>query len=344
MAKKNYSQMTTKKLNALLNAASDDNEKALIQAELDARAAAAAEIANEPEDTTMPGGVGGDDVVVNELSETEQAEVAQAEANGGKRQAAPRMTDEERAALINDIRATMVNHRCEVLPIGKVTWVGGVITGITDDKRANNVMVVVKTDDGRTIRKCHNAETLRVLDEMVTPTGRTRRTGSKVDKSTPWDTMDEEINAIIGNVGKTVTFQYKAEDGSEVTTEGRVLGIVPDKRVKMLLYRIKLSDGSNKLVHKSSKASLTFSELDDEGLKLQEAYKTRRESERTPKSLDEKIAAAELKLKRAEESLVKAKAELEALRAKAEATVKAAEEPKAPATEPATEPAAEDLA
>ena len=57
------------------------------------------------------------------------------------------------------------------------------------------------------------------------------------------EAIAEEVNKVIGNVGKTVEFEkYRItdENGEEhiEMVVGRIVAIVPDKRVQRLLYRI----------------------------------------------------------------------------------------------------------
>ena len=341
MATKNFSQMTTKKLNALLATASDE-DKAKIQEVLQARAAVAA----EPTPDHTVGGAESTDVIMDELTPEEQAQVDAAEANGGKVAKAPRLTDDERQAIVDKLKAEVVGHKCQVLPMGKAEWANGVVTGIMNDKRANNIMLNIKLEDGRLVRKMHNAETLRVLDETVELTagrrGRQASTEPKVD--TPWDTMEDEITAIAGNVGRVASL-----DGVEL---GRVTTIVPDKRVKMLLYRIIVPGDETtpaKTIHKSKNANLVFAELDAEGQKIQDDFIARRSKivSRIPQTPAQKLAQAELDLQKANERVVAAQARvaqlealIEKLRAEAEATVAQAEAAEAP-EETAEQPAAE---
>lgn len=350
MTKKNFSQMTSKKLNALLATASEA-DKALIEQELAARQTAAAqqeELDNEP-----VGGYDNPEVTESELTDEEKAAVEAAKANGGKVPAKPKMTEEERNALIDELKANVVGHRCNVLPAGKAEWVGGYVAGIMNDKRATNILLVIKTDDGRTIRKMHNAETLRVLDEKVegvkASTGARRGRVAKADKDTPWDTLEDETIAAAEHVGKECTFQeFKGDE-----TKGRIISIVPDKRVKKLLYRIVIEEGElKKYVHKAVTAELKLEDLDEAGQKIHDDFLARREAitSKEPLTLAQKIAKAELYLQKAEERVAIANAKLETakdilakLKAEAENTVDAAqaaaeaelaEEPEAPATEP----------
>jgi len=330
MAKKNFSQMTSKKLNALLATASD-KDKALIEQELAARQAATE--AQENLDNSPVGGIEGDEAIESELTDEEKALVEAAEANGGKVPAKPKMTEEERSALIEELKANVVGHRCNVLPAGKAEWVGGYVSGIMNDKRATNILLVIKTDDNRTVRKMHTAETLRVLDEVVEKAATIHRgRASKADKGTPWDTLEEEIQKAAEHVGKKCVFtEFKGKD----LTEGRIMSIVPDKRVKKLLYRIVVEEGElKKTVHKAVTTELKLEDFDEAGQKIHDDFLSRREAiaSKEPLTLAQRIAKAENDLQKAEERVAAANAKLEAmkdlvakLKAEAENTVEDAQ-------------------
>ena len=132
-----FSQMETKKLNALLATANDEDKQA-IAAELAARGEQA-EITND-----------------DQLSPEENAAIEAAEKNGGLNPLyagkKPKMTDEERAALAAELRKH-INHRCQAVPFNSANWVDGYVVGIAEDKRSNNVLYAIKTDYGRRIVK-----------------------------------------------------------------------------------------------------------------------------------------------------------------------------------------------
>lgn len=314
MAQKNFKQMSTKKLNALMETASDE-EKVLIQEVLDTRNAASAGAgAGKPAD---------------ELTEEEQAAIAAAEAENGGAEAekkpakekAPKLTDEERTTLAEKLRAEAVDHKCQVVPFNSIEWVDGVIVSIIEEKRTNKVMFAVKTDDGRRVVKAHDSQLIKILDETVERAKRTR--GSKKSENAeaeePW--TDEEIEAavkeIIGNVGKTVSYPEAGAYGqiaeNAATITGRIVSLVPAKRSKSILYRIELDQddpqAAKKYAHKvSTLDSLVIAEeLDEVGKKINEAFSNRRYHVAEPKEkMNEKQA-----FDYATEMLAKAKAQLE---------------------------------
>ena len=335
MTTKKFSQMTTKKLNALLATASDEDKKA-IEAVLAAREQAQVsgeaqfEVANsvqEFEDTENP------------LTPEEEAAIKAAEENGGinpmsnsskaTQEKKPKMTDEDRHALAEELKKN-VNHRCQAVPFNTVEWVDGYIAGVIEEKRSNKVLYAIKTDDGRRIVKVHDSNLIRILDEVVEPEKKAhaRKAKDPVDKIewTP-EVIAEEVNEVIGNVGKTVEFEkYRTTDeNGEKHIEmviGRIVAIVLDKRAQRLLYRISVPapiEGNplaTKTMYKIVKAEgiKIAEEFDEEGARLNAKYLERREAAaiRTPLTPQDRVIRCEENVKKAEEKLQKAQEELEA--------------------------------
>lgn len=339
MATKKFSQMETKKLNALLATASDEDKKA-IEAVLAAReqaqapAAPAAPEATAEETPTAPASE-----EETQLSPEEEAAIKAAEENGGlnplyngskaTQEKKPKMTDEERHALAEELKKN-VNHRCQAVPFNTAEWVDGYIAGVIEEKRSNKMLYAIKTDDGRRIVKVHDSNLVRILDEVVEPEKKARASKAKdpVDKIewTP-EAIAEEVNEVIGNVGKTVEFEkYRTtdENGEEhiEMVIGRIVAIVPDKRAQRLLYRISVPapiEGNplaTKTMHKVVKAGgiKIAEEFDEEGAQLNAKYLERREAAatRTPLTPQDRVIRCEENVKKAEEKLQKAQEELEA--------------------------------
>lgn len=317
MAQKNFKQMSTKKLNALLETASEE-EKAQIQEVLNTRNAASAGAgAGQP---------------ASELTEEEQAAIAAAEADSNtnkpeneapKKEKAPKMTDEERAALAEKLRTEAVDHKCQVVPFNSIEWIDGVVVSIIEEKRTNKVMFAVKTDDGRRVVKAHDSQLIKILEETVERAKRTR--GSKKSDNAegteePW--TDEEIEAavkeVIGNVGKVVSYPEAGAYGqiaeNAATVTGRIVSLVPAKRSKSILYRIELDqedeNAAKKYAHKVSTLDTLeiAEELDEVGKKINDAFTARRYKELSEtKVLKNEKEAFDY----ATEMLAKAKAQLE---------------------------------
>ena len=298
MTTKKFNQMTTKKLNALLATASDE-DKAAIEVVLAAREQVSAAPA-----------------------ESAPAESAPAETH-------KKLTDEERHALAEELKVN-INHRCQVVPFNTIDWVDGFIAGVIEEKRSNKVLYAIKTDDGRRIVKVHDSKLLKILDEVVTLEKKIRARKSNVDKAekvewTP-ESLAEEINAVIGNVGKTVEVeQYSTVDADNnehvESAHGRIMAIVPDKRSQTLLYRIVLSmpteadPNATKITHKVVTNPIVHiaEEFDAEGQEINDKYRARREAiaTRNPLTPQDRVMHCEELLKKAEEKLQKATEELE---------------------------------
>lgn len=334
MTTKKFSQMTTKKLNALLATASDEDKKA-IEAVLAAREQAQASVSGETQSEVANS--------VQEFEEEtpltpeEETALKAAEENcgvnpmytGRTAERKPKASDEDRHALAEELKKN-VNHRCQAVPFNTAEWVDGYIAGVIEEKRSNKVLYAIKTDDGRRIVKVHDSNLVRILDEVVEPEkkARARKAKDPADKVewTP-EAIAEEVNEVIGNVGKTVEFEkYRTtdENGEEhiEMVVGRIVAIVPDKRAQRLLYRISVPapiEGNplaTKTMHKVVKAEgiKIAEEFDEEGAQLNAKYLERREAAatRTPLTPQDRVIRCEENVKKAEEKLQKAQEELEA--------------------------------
>ena len=336
MATMKFSQMTTKKLNALLATASDEDKKA-IEAVLAAREQAQVPVAPAAPEATAEETPASEEET--QLSPEEEAAIKAAEENGGlnplyngskaTQEKKPKMTDEDRHALAEELRKN-VNHRCQAVPFNTVEWVDGYIAGVIEEKRSNNVLYAIKTDDGRRIVKVHDSNLVRILDEVVEPEKKvhTRKVKDPADKIewTP-EAIAEEINEVIGNVGKPVEFEkYRTtdENGEEhiEMVIGRIVAIVPDKRAQRLLYRISVPtpiEGNplaTKIMHRVVKAEgiKIAEEFDKEGARLNAKYLERREAAaiRAPFTPQDRVIRCEENVKKVEEKLQKVQEELEA--------------------------------
>ena len=337
MVTKKFLQMTTKKLNALLTIASDEDKKA-IEAVLAAREQTQVSVSGETQ-SEVANSVQEFEDTENPLTPEEEAAIKAAEENGGinpmsnsskaTQEKKPKMTDEDRHALAEELKKN-VNHRCQAVPFNTIEWVDGYIAGVVEEKRSNKVLYAIKTDDGRRIIKVHDSNLVRILDEVVEPEKKVRARKAKdpVDKIkwTP-EVIAEEVNEVIGNVGKTVEFEkYRTtdENGEEhiEMVIGRIVAIMPDKRAQRLLYRISVPapiEGNplaTKTMYRVVKAEdiKIAEEFDEEGAQLNAKYLERREAAatRTPLTPQNRVIRCEENVKKAEEKLQKAQEELEA--------------------------------
>ena len=331
-----FSQMATKKLNALLATASDEDKKA-IEVVLAAREQAQASVAPAAPEAIAEETPASEEET--QLSFEEEAAIKAAEENGGlnpfyndskaTQEKKPKMTDEDRHALAEELKKN-VNHRCQAVPFNTVEWVDGYIVGVIEEKRTNKVLYAIKTNDGRRIVKVYDSDLVRILDEVVEPKrkARARKAKDPADKVewTP-EAIAEEVNEVIGNVGKLVEFEkYRTtdENGEEhiEMVIGRIVAIVPDKRAQRLLYRISVPtpiEGNplaTKIMHKTVRAEgiKIAEEFDEEGAQLNAKYLERREASIThaPSTLQDRVIRCEKNVKKAEEKLQKAQEELEA--------------------------------
>ena len=336
MTTKKFSQMTTKKLNALLAIASDEDKKA-IEAVLAAREQAQAPAAPAAPEATAEETPASEEET--QLSLEEEAAIRAAEENGGlyplyngskaTQEKKPKMTDEGRHALAEELKKN-INHRCQAVPFNTAEWVDGYIVGVTEEKRSNKVLYAIKTDDGRRIIKVHDSNLVRILDEVVEPKKKVhvRKAKDPADKI-EWtsEVIADEVNEVIGNVGKMVEFEkYRTtdENGEEhiEMVIGRIVAIVSNKRAQRLLYRISVSapvEGNplaTKTMYKVVKAEdiKIAEEFDEEGAQFNAKYLERREAAATRASLtpQDRVIRCEENVKKAEEKLQKAQEELEA--------------------------------
>ena len=333
MATLNFNRMATRKLNALLETASEEDkvkiEQVLAERKQQAQSPAgipqAEEAQNLVEEMQSP-------AEQEELTPEEQAIIAEAEKNGGvnpmyeKREAElKKATDEELQALANELKAN-VNHKCQVVPFNTIEWVDGYIAGVIVEKRSRKVMYAVKTVDGRRIVKVHDSKLIKVLDEVVNDTQRTASTRKANTAKVEWtpEVMNEEIEKVLPNVGRLVTFRRTGEAHSDEEFMGRIVAITPDKRVSRLLYRIQVAapteedPEATKIMHKvsTSKEIEIAEDYDEIGAELNKKYIERREGglQRTALTPQEKVVLYEANLKKAEEKLAQVQAQVEAKR------------------------------
>lgn len=330
-----FNQMSTKKLNALLNNESTSAEdKAAIQEVLNTRSIA------------TPASDGVPAHITSELTPEEQAAINAAECGVARKNeekpakaAANKMTDEECDALAEKLRAETVNHRCEVVPFNSLEWVPGVIVSVIKEKRTNKVMFAIKTDDGRRIIKVHDSQLIRILDEVVEPAKKVRsnkkttldENGNLIPGNTAEDWSDEAIEEavkeVIANVGKTISYPEAGAYGEVAENapivSGRIVSLVPNKRQQTILYRIELDQTEEEVAAKAAKkyahkvttneALVIADELDEVGQKINDGFVARRYKENTPKvkmTPEEAYKAAEASLNKAKEALAKAQATL----------------------------------
>lgn len=325
MAVKKFAQMSTKKLNALLETASDEDRVA-IQAILDARAekqtATVAELSDE-EKQAMNESEG------SELSDEEEQAIKNAEVNTPKtknksgRKASPKLSEEELLEAEKQAKEN-VGHRCTVLLPGTAIQVNGTIITTLKDKRAMRVYYVIETDavddmESRKIYKKFGSDEINVLDEVVElkkKTASKARVAKAKKDAGEWEAEAHDIMAIASqNVGKVVELP--------AVGTGRIVSLLNDKRSNGIYYRIEAMDenGIKKTKHKiinysrAEDGSIVLAEypemmeeLDERGLEINQAYQERKTREpRKVLTPEEKVLACEEAVEKAKITLEKAR-------------------------------------
>lgn len=321
--KRNFKKMSDEELVALQETA-DEQTLAAIEAELESRAAAAAEQAPAEEQTADPA----EEQTADPAETTEQDKAAELE------------------ALLAECQQN-VGHRCKLVPVGTIEWEEGTVVGCVKIKRSNTVAYAVKLDNGKRVVKNYKAPLFEILDEIVERAKVTRHAGSRA-KAKLWseERMAEEIAKYIGNVGRAIVIKG-ATEVEDVT--GQITGIVPVKRSNSVLYRVEVPAPTEEdpnavaIVHKSVANTDAYAIMDatEESDAFNAKYMARRENlaSRTPLTGAELVLDLELKLEKAKEAVKKAEERVAALE-KAIAEKKAQLE--ATAAEPATETASEE--
>lgn len=317
MATSNFEKLTTKKLNALLNSASEE-EKALIQAELDKRSEAQAAAASAEAEQYHSNGKGHYEMEASELSPEEQAivDAAEAEEKAGKttsKKTRLSMTPEEIEACKAEMTAN-VGHVVKVIPAGEVEWVEGYISGVQHDKRSNACMYIVKVE-GKTIRKAYGAKSLIIseeIKEIVKAEKKAKEAKARV-KRTYEEAVELRDNAQ-PNVGR-----YAMLLVGEEKVKVYANGIMLDKRSNAVLYAFKNEEG--KTLYKAVD-NQTIEWLDEWNEKKRAAVSAPKTS-LNPKQKHEDLEA---KLRKAEEAAAKAQAKVDELKALYEASKAACEE------------------
>lgn len=322
MATKNFEKLTTKKLNALLNSASEE-EKALIQAELDKRSEAQAAAASaQSEQEMVAKGKGHYEMEASELSPEEQAiiDAAEAEEKAGKatsKKTHLSMTPEEIEARKAEM-AENIGHVVKVMPNGEVEWMEGYISGVQHDKRSNACMYIVKVN-GKTVRKAYGAKSLIITEEVkeivkAEKKAKEAKAAGEPRAKRTYEEAEELRENAKPNIGR-----YAMLPVGEEKVKVYANGIMLDKRSNAVLFAFKNEEG--KTLYKA---------VDNQTIEwLDEWNEKKRESASAPKTVlnpkqkHEDLAA---KLAKAEEAAAKAQAKVEELKALYEASKAACEE------------------
>ena len=290
MAQKDFSQMTTKKLRALYKSANEE-DKLAIEKVLSAR----------------------EQNVTTEEAATEEAATEKA-ATEETTKKAPKMTDEDRHALAEELKAN-IGRKCQVVPFGTIEWIDGYIAGVIEDKKANKVLYSIKAANGKKIIKTPHNPLLRIFEERVDVTIRSRAAKTEKVEWTP-EIVEAEMNKVSGNVGRIAQVTK-----NENAISARIIAISADKRVNKLLYKL-VEIETGKIFHKVTNAAdiVIAEDFDDEGLALNTKFIERRQvaANRAALTPEDRVLACEESVKKAQEKVQKAEAELEAKRSQLE--------------------------
>lgn len=333
---KKFAQMSTKKLNALLETASEEDAVA-IKAILESRNAQQAETEKGKEAELSDEEKQAIEAAEKAATPKEEKSAGEEKKKGG-RKASPKMSEEELLEAEKQAKEN-VGHRCSVILPGTAIRVDGTILTTLKDKRAMQVYYQVETDaiddmESRKVYKKFGSEEITISEEVVElkkkENSKARVAKKKMDAG-EWEAEAEAIKEVAGaNVGKTVQL-----DEEKV---GRIVSLLNDKRSGGMYYRIEFEDelGIKKTCHKvinytkAEDGTITLAELeglaeelDEKGQELQATFQERKAREpRKTLTPEEKVLAAEEAVKKAEASLVKAQETLES-RKTALATAKA---------------------
>lgn len=320
MATKNFEKLTTKKLNALLKSASEE-EKALIQTELDKRSEAQAAAASAQENMVAKG-KGHYEMEASELSPEEQAiiDAAEAEEKAGKatsKKTNLSLTPEEIEARKAEMTEN-IGHVVKVMPNGEVEWMEGYISGVQHDKRSNACMYIVKVN-GKAVRKAYGAKSLIITEEVkeivkAEKKVRTSKATGEVKAKRTYEEAEELRENAKPNVGR-----YAMLPVGDEKVKVYANGIMLDKRSNAVLYAFKNEEG--KTLYKAVD-NQTIEWLDEWNEKKRESVNAPRVA-LNPKQKHEDLAA---KLAKAEEAAAKAQAKVEELKSLYEASKAACEE------------------
>lgn len=281
----NYKTMSTKKLNAALANATDENEKTAIQQELNSR----------------------EQLRTNVTGEIEQPK------------ASKKLSEVELHNLAETLKAANLHKRCEVVPFNTVDWVPGYIAGVVEDKRASKVLYAIKCDDGRKIVKVHDSKLIKISDEKQTVVRTTRAKSNEPKEALSPEAVAELKAKYQGNIGAVVEYAIDKEGTIET---GRIVAFTYDTRACKLFYKIAVTaeneDGTKsvKWVHKvvGSDAIKVILPLDEEGEAINAKYLERANKERkAPATKAEKLAKLREQLAKAQERVNALEAQIEEL-------------------------------
>lgn len=141
---------------------------------------------------------------------------------------------ERREAIVEEMQAK-VGNKAEVVPFNTIEWVEGYVSGILDDKRAKNPLWVVRSDEGKTIRKAYGSELIKVSDEKHPNAVIRRRGGTRASKP---KYTEAQIQEILLRMQANIGMMFDHPRWGEST----VIGVTHDKRHDTLMYAARSTD------------------------------------------------------------------------------------------------------
>ena len=321
MATKNFEKLTTKKLNALLNSASEE-EKTLIQAELDKRSEAQAAATS----AQASQGAFHYEAEASELSPEEQAiiDAAEAEEKAGKatsKKTNLALTPEEIEARKAEMTEN-VGHVVKVMPNGEIEWMEGYISGVQHDKRSNACMYIVKVN-GKTVRKAYGAKSLIITEEVKEIVKAEKKAKeAKVPGEPRAKRTFEEAEELRENAKPNIG-RYAMLPVGEEKIKVYANGIMLDKRSNAVLYAFKNEGGKTLYKAVDNQTIEWLDEWNEEKRNRANSEHAATKAGLNPKQKLETLAA---KVEKAKEALAKVQERLDSLMALYEPAKTACEE------------------
>lgn len=183
---------------------------------------------------------------------TETPAEGEAPANETPEEKAKRLT---REANLKTAKEEYVGHKCQYVPNEDYEFHDGDIVGAVVDAKGN-VLIAIRTAEGKRITKKFGSKLLRVLPELSEKKPNTRSSEPKPEIT---DEVRKQHRDLVG-------YPCTLDD-----LEGRVRGIQEDKRTKQIYLTIHMADGTKRHT-KITNENFKPLEADDETATIRENY------------------------------------------------------------------------
>lgn len=184
------------------------------------------------------------------ITETPAAPVAEQPTETTEQKAAR----EQREATLAEAKK-LVGHKAEYVPAEDYEFHPAVVVGAVIDNKGN-VLVALRTEDGKRVTKKFGSKLLRVSEEMAPQSVRTR---SKKERTAITQEVIDQHRELVG-------FPCKLD-----SMDGRVRGVQVDKRTAQIYLTIHLVDGTKRHTKIDNK-NLEMMEADSETEEIRNAY------------------------------------------------------------------------